>query len=74
MVLSEVLYQIKVQLVINWSSRRQKNQALEILTEVDFLRIFLKYHIFQDFCNSLAARAKFVVCILFYLNKLAHTE
>ena len=49
MVLSDVSYQIKVQLVINWSSRLNKHQALEILTKVDFLRIFLRYHIFREF-------------------------
>ena len=36
MVLSEVLYQIKVQLVIHWSNRLQKYQTLESLTKVDF--------------------------------------
>ena len=41
-VLVEVLYQ----LVIDWSSRLQKHQTLEILTIVGFLRIFLKYPIF----------------------------
>ena len=50
MVLSRDLYQIKVQLVINWSSRfKKKHQTLEILTKVEFLRIFFKYHIFRDF-------------------------
>ena len=34
MVLNEVLYQIKVQLVINWSSRLQKHQTFEILIEL----------------------------------------
>ena len=69
----EVLYQIKVQLVINWSTRLKK-KTLEILTKVVFLHIFLKYRIFRDFLNSLVARAKIVVCILFYLNKIVHTE
>ena len=36
----EVLYQLIVQLVIDRSSRLQKYQTLEILTKVDFLRIF----------------------------------
>ena len=35
MVLSEVLYHIEVQLVINWSSRLQKHQTLKILTKVE---------------------------------------
>ena len=63
---SGVLYQILVQFVINWSSRPQKRQTLEILTKVDFLRIVLKYHIFPDFLNSLIARAKIVACILYF--------
>ena len=36
----EVLYQIEVQLVINWSSRLQKTPNTKILTKIDFLRIF----------------------------------
>ena len=40
MVLSEVFYQIKVQLVINWCSRLQKHQTLEILTKVDRYAFF----------------------------------
>ena len=38
---SEVLYQIKVQLAINWSSQLQKKlKTLEILTKVDFTHFF----------------------------------
>ena len=40
MVLSEILYQIQVQLVINRACRLQKHQTLKILTKVEFLRIF----------------------------------
>ena len=39
-VLSEVLYHIKVQLVQNWSNRVKKHKTLEILTKVDFFRFF----------------------------------
>ena len=46
MVLSEVLYQIKVQLVINWSSRVE---TLEFLTKVDVLRIFKMTTFFEIF-------------------------
>ena len=38
-VLIKVLYQISVQLVIDWSSHFKKHQTLEILTKVDFLNI-----------------------------------
>ena len=40
MVSIEVLYQVKVQLVMDWSSRLQ---MLEISTKVDFLRIFQNF-------------------------------
>ena len=64
-----------MQLVINWSSlTSKKHKTLKILTKVEFLRIFLKYHIFRDFYNSSVARAKIVVCILFYLKKNDLTE
>ena len=43
-------YQIKVQLVINSSSRRlQQHQILENSMKADVLRIFLQYHIFHEF-------------------------
>ena len=44
------------------------------MTKVEFLCIFFKYHTFLDFWNSLVARVKIFVCILFYLNKIAQTE
>ena len=40
MVLIEVLYQIKIQLIIDLSSRLQKHQTLESLTKVDLYAFF----------------------------------
>ena len=43
--LSEVLFQIKVQIVIKWSSRLQKHQTLETFTKVDFFAFVKTTHI-----------------------------
>ena len=52
-VLREVFYQIKVQLLINWSSRLlsyfNKRQTLEILIRVNFVRIFKNITVFKVF-------------------------
>ena len=60
-------------LVINWSSRLQKHQALEMLTKVDFYAFFKNITFFESFEiheSLLVSCVKLVVCILFHLDKI----